>query len=741
MTTVTRSDPTNQHQDEQLEGQETWPMFGRLGAWVVRHPVIVICTWLIVISALTGVTVLATFQHWSVTASSQADFLPDRYESAQAQDIADKAFPGPDGVTAQLVLTRNDGGQLTTDDVREATELIAKVDDRAPAKLDNGLDNPLVDVQLDPNTLSPNHKVVIGQALFDQPYVSPDVVTSTKWLRSETEEALAGTDLRISYAGQAAAAVDTQKEAQLVQYGMMIVITLLLLFIFRSLVIALVTTLTVALVAGGAAGLLTLAAHVLGVKLDESVTGLLPVVILGVGVDYVVFLLLRYKERLRLGEDRRTAMAASVRRVGTAITSSAFAVIVSFSALLLSQLTSFRILGPALGVAVLFMLCSGLTLMPAVFVLVGRRFARRAALQPGGPKVSGHVGNAVSRHPLATAAVAVAIMALPVLAVADYQPNYELNPYPEGSESARSLDELATGYPVGALAPAETYLVSSGRHLDQDELAAFGSRLSEVRGVGAVQPPQISADGRTAMVPVLLADEPGSTTAMATVEKRLRSVAAKAAPPDTEVAVGGPTSALVDVRTALEPDMRLIFPVAGLLIALILILMLRSLVAPLYLMGGVVLGFLATLGAAVLLFQHIQGESGVSFQLPLVVYLFVASIGTDYNILMISRLREEILGGASEREAARRAIMHAGPTVAAAGLILAGSFGTLMLSTLLQQIGFAVAFGVLVSAFVMSVLLIPGLTVVLGRVAWWPRPPKGPQRVSPPQERPLAPVP
>jgi putative drug exporter of the RND superfamily len=207
---------------------------------------------------------------------------------------------------------------------------------------------------------------------------------------------------------------------------------------------------------------------------------------------------------------------------------------------------------------------------------------------------------------------------------------------------------------------------------------------------------------------------------MATVEDRLVPAAAEAAPPGSSVAVGGPTSALVDVRTALEPDMRLIFPVAGLLIALILILMLRSLVAPLYLMGGVVLGFLATLGAAVVVFQSWQGEPGLSFQLPLVVYLFVASIGTDYNILMISRLREEARNGVSRREAARRAITHAGPTVAAAGLILAGSFATLMASTLLQQIGFAVAFGVLMSAFVMSVLLIPGLTVLLGNAAWWP---------------------
>ncbi|MFI5898406.1 MMPL family transporter [Actinoplanes sp. NPDC051513] len=113
----------------------------------------------------------------------------------------------------------------------------------------------------------------------------------------------------------------------------------------------------------------------------------------------------------------------------------------------------------------------------------------------------------------------------------------------------------------------------------------------------------------------------------------------------------------------------------------------RSFVAPLYLMGGVVLGFLATLGGAVVVFQVLAGRPGLSFQLPLVVYLFVASIGTDYNVLMISRLREEMLGGAPARQAVRRAIRYTGPSVPAAGLILAGSFATLTLSTLLQQIG------------------------------------------------------
>jgi putative drug exporter of the RND superfamily len=170
--------------------------------------------------------------------------------------------------------------------------------------------------------------------------------------------------------------------------------------------------------------------------------------------------------------------------------------------------------------------------------------------------------------------------------------------------------------------------------------------------------------------------------------------------------------------------MKVIFPVAGLAIGLILVLMIRALASPLYLMGTVVLGFAATLGATVLVFQHAEHLAGVQFQVPLIVYLFVASIGTNYNILMISRVREELRTGASPWHATRAALAHAGPSVAAAGVVLAASFGVLGFSNITAQIGLPVAIGVLLSTFVTAWLLVPALTILLGRVAFWPTPPR-----------------
>jgi RND superfamily putative drug exporter len=154
----------------------------------------------------------------------------------------------------------------------------------------------------------------------------------------------------------------------------------------------------------------------------------------------------------------------------------------------------------------------------------------------------------------------------------------------------------------------------------------------------------------------------------------------------------------------------------------ILALLLRSLVAPWYLMLSVGLGFGATLGASVLVFHGLAGQSGLVFLLPVYMYLFVVALGTDYNILMIARLREQAKEGMEPRQAAAVALQHAGPTIGAAGLILAGTFASLTLAgnTILSQLGFAVSCGIVLAAFVMAMFFSPSLTTLIGRRAWWP---------------------
>jgi RND superfamily putative drug exporter len=280
---------------------------------------------------------------------------------------------------------------------------------------------------------------------------------------------------------------------------------------------------------------------------------------------------------------------------------------------------------------------------------------------------------------------------------------------------------MTSGFPVGTLYPTQVVVKSTdGHRIAAASLAGLRTRLAHTPGVGQVLAPRFNARRDVASIDVRLKASPFSQTAMNTVQHEVIPAAHRAAPAGTTVRVGGDTSAYVDVKAAVSRDTKVIFPVAGLLIGLILAVMLRSLIAPLYVMASVVLGFAATLGASVLAFQGAGGDTGLQFSIPIVVYLFVASMGSDYAILMISRAREELAGGQTTRAAAQLAVRQTGPAVASAGAILAGSFAALTASPSLAQTGFAVATGVILAAFVMALVLVPSLTALLGRKAFWP---------------------
>jgi RND superfamily putative drug exporter len=224
-----------------------------------------------------------------------------------------------------------------------------------------------------------------------------------------------------------------------------------------------------------------------------------------------------------------------------------------------------------------------------------------------------------------------------------------------------------------------------------------------------------------ALVQVLLNQNPYSTAAMNDVQGPIRN-AVHGTVPGSQVLVGGTTSSLVDVRTALGHSMTIVFPVAIFIIFCILALILRAIVAPLWLLAGVGLCFLATIGAITLVFINGTGYPGIDFSIPIVVYLFVVAIGTDYNILMSTRLREEFNNGREPHDAVHEAVMHNAPTITTAGMILAGTFASLLLTGIqsLQEIGFGVAIGVVLAANVLSTRLVPSIAALRGWRFWWP---------------------
>jgi RND superfamily putative drug exporter len=305
-----------------------------------------------------------------------------------------------------------------------------------------------------------------------------------------------------------------------------------------------------------------------------------------------------------------------------------------------------------------------------------------------------------------------------------YKADYDFTAgFPQNTESARAAADLQHGFAAGALSPTEAYLTTlDGSALTDAQLQSFVQAASHAPGVGQVLPPVRGSDPSVARVNIFLSENPVSNEAITLVRGDLRTALHADAPAGTKAVVGGITAIYADINTANNRDLSVILPAAAILIALILALLLRSVVAPVYLVIAVLVNFAATLGATVYLFQGVLSKPGVTFQLPIILYLFVVAIGTDYNILMIARLREEAREGNEPRDAAAIGVEHAGPTVASAGLILAGTFAVLTLAPIsfLQQMGFAVALGIVLSAFVMSMFFVPALTALLGHKAWWP---------------------
>jgi RND superfamily putative drug exporter len=692
-------------------------VFAGLGRLVAHHPWRVIVVWVIA-----AVAIIA-FAPKLTSTTDEASFLPSSYESIKAQNLQESAFPQAATPSAIIVFERADGKPLGAADSSAIAHVAAAL--RA-AKVPN-----VNALQVSPP--SPNKLIqVVGVQMPLQANGSdmrqPDAV---KVLRVDLQRQVRGTALRAGITGTAAQTLDSESSSNradaIIAISTIGLILLLLLVIFRSPIIALLPIVTIGVVSQVATGLIGWANKAFDLKTDSSVSAFLIVVLFGVGTDYILFLMFRYRERLRSGEDPKQAIESAVTRVGEAISSAAGAVIIAFLALTLSTLGLFRSLGPALAIAVATTLLAGLTLVPAVVSLLGTRVfwpSKAWRHEPTGSHYAS-IGKAVGKHPGRFAAGSgILLLALSTFALG-FHSDFDLTSGSTSStaESTVWSNNLLKGLPAGATEPSDVYLASDSHSaLSPTELATYRHRLIGVDGVGDVAAPVLSPNRSVADFRVTLSADPTSTAAILVVKGPLRSVAHGAAPPGTTAVVGGITSVFVDIQAAVDHDYKVVFPVAAVLIMVILGLLLRSVVAPWYLMASVGLGFAATLGSTVLIFQRLAGDSGLIFILPVIMYLFVVALGTDYNILMIARLREEAREGRNPREAAELAIRQTGPTLGAAGLILSGTFASLMLAgggTLLEM-GFAISFGIAVAAFVMALFFTPALTALIGHTAWWP---------------------
>ncbi len=519
--------------------------------------------------------------------------------------------------------------------------------------------------------------------------------------------------------GPAGYASDSQKAfSGLGALGMItaLVVVVILLFTYRSPLLPLLPLLT----AGGALATSEAVIYLLaknnGLNVNAQTSFILTVVVFGAATDYALLLTSRYRQELRRHKDRHEAMAEALHRSSPAIIASAATVAVSLMLLMLATLNSTKGLGPACAVGILVGLLAMATLMPALLVICGRwifwpvkpSYGSAGAAKDG---IWTRVGTAVAGRPrivwigtaLVLGAMATGVTGLKADGISS-KDQFTNKPQTVIGEQIQSRH-----FPAGSGDPV--YVVAKAASAEQVKTA-----LSGVPGIADVATPVIK-DGET-FVLATLKDAPGSNAAMRTVE-RARAAVHKVEGADARL--GGSTAIAFDTQQAAARDSRVIIPVILIMVLLILGLLLRAIVAPLLLMATVVLSFGAAIGVSSLVFNHLFHFAGADASFPLLTFVFLVALGIDYNIFLVTRVREEALRHGT-RLGALTGLSATGGVITSAGLVLAGTFAALASLPLMfaAQLGFAVAFGVLLDTMVVRSVLVTALTLDLGRWMWWP---------------------
>ncbi|MFJ5925528.1 MMPL family transporter [Kitasatospora sp. NPDC092948] len=708
-------------------------MIRALTGFAARNAWKVIALWAVV---GIGLTMLGPLLFSRVTQSQSGDFLPRSYDSAAALRIAEDHFGlDPDATVITVLVARTDGKTLTDGDQQRIEAGAARLGERR-VEQPRMKDEPaflLPDFSQTPKVapamLAPDRSFELLAVSMTGDPGDQSAQKVYKAFRDSARAEFAGAGLRTGFTGGLADAADStdanQTAATVGGALLMGLIVLLNVLVFRSVLAAVLPLLAVSIVSGAAGGAVAGVAALTGLKLAPSTQSLIAVVLLGIGIDYLLFLLFRFREQLRARPEQpaREAAAEVAGRVGTAITSAALTIVAAFATLGVATFGEFRSLGPAVAVAVLVMLLASLTLMPALLAACGRGmfWPSRSLHRRPREGFAGRYGEFVARRPMVLLVSAVVLLGVLTAGVAGIRMDYGQSGSSSRTPAAATAAEISRALPAGVSDPTTVFLTANdGGPVKADQFDALARELSRVDGIGQVGRTALSPDGRAARIDLYPTADPQSQQARDLVSGPVRATVAAHTPAGTSAHVGGTAAIFADVATAVDHDLTVVFPVAAALIALILLLLLRSLLAPLVLMLAVGAGFAATLGASTLVFQHLRSGPGVNFTLPLVLFLFVVALGTDYNILITDRIREEMRRPGPARAAVARALRHTTPTIATAGLVLAGSFATLAATPGSEQVAFALTLGILLSATVLSLALVPAVAVLLGRALWWP---------------------
>lgn len=507
------------------------------------------------------------------------------------------------------------------------------------------------------------------------------------------------------------------------------VVAVILIVVYRSPILWIIPLLSSLFALSTAGGIIYLLAKNDIIDVDGQSQGILSVLVIGAATDYALLLIARYREELHFTDNRFVAMRAAYKGVWEPILASGSTVAISLLILLFSQLTNTASLGPIGAIGIVVSMITILTLLPALLLIFGRWiFWPRIPENDGDDHVmSGSwskIANSIARKPrrawIITGVVLLAFASASTTLKADGLGT--VDSFTGNPESVVGQKLLETHFPGGEGNPTQVVI-------DVRKISAVTSAIKSAPGVTDVTPmldrmeipgqpkPEMKIVNGRAILNVTLNKAPDSVEAGNDIPK-IRELA-KAV--DSTALVGGTSAVYFDVRTANNRDNRTIIPIILLVITLILGVLLRSILSAVVLLGTVVLSYFATLGVCALVFNHVFGFAGGDNSFPLFAFIFLVALGIDYNIFLMTRVREES-AKLGTRAGVTKGVTVTGAVITSAGIVLAATFAVLGLLPLvpLAQLGFAVAFGVLLDTIIVRSILVPALVHEIGPKIWWP---------------------
>ncbi|MFD6914678.1 MMPL family transporter [Streptomyces virginiae] len=661
-----------------------------------------------------------------------ADYLPSGADSTRVARLQEE-LPGGEA-TGLLLVYHRDGG-LTAADRATAERQVAAVTVPAGTADTAGSATPATSpaslaASKDPRDFAATrHGPAVPSTdgttlMYAVSTTAPGTDDTAKkaFVEAVRAHARGGDGLTVRVGGDGAVDVDAKEVFGSIDGTLMpatgLVVALLLILTYRSPVLWLVPLVVVGAAAVCARAAVYGLASGFGLTVTSQSAGIMTVLVFGAGTDYALLLVARYRDELRRTPLPYDAMRTALRGCGPALLASSGTVVAGLACLLAADLNNIRGLGPVGAVGVVCALIAMTTLLPAILVLLGRRVfwplipAHGSRPKQGGPDVFAAMGSSAGRRPVAVLVTGIVLLGALALGVFHLPGTLKReDSFTAEPESIAAMATLAEAFPDRGTRPVEVMAPT----------AAADRILAEARSVEGIAGAEKGRSGGGWTEIAVTAEAPPESAAESAAIERLRAELDGAH-------VGGASARQLDLATTNAHDRLLVIPLVLVSVLLVLVLLLRSLVAPLLLVTAVVLVWGAALGLGGLVFGPVFGFTGVDPGLPLLTFVFLVALGVDYGIFLMHRTREETRAGADPAQAALTALRTTGAVIASAGIVLAATFAVLASLPLVMfvELGTVVAVGVILDTFLVRTYLVTSASVLLGRTMWWPGRPGGP---------------